>query len=337
MSNATSPFDVICFSGNPSLDRRLRLSSFERGQVNRARSAESLPGGKAAHVAMACMGLHLRPMWVGLLGGAIGQECASALSALGIGVTAIPAGAPSRVNLEIIEDSGTVTEILEPGSPPRDEEQSALLGVCESKLKDEWRGAILAISGSLPQGAPPDIYARVIASAHKAGLKTFLDTSGEWLLAALEAKPDFVKINAYEAQLITPSAHRDTTWAWNVARELIHRGACSAAVTLGAEGMVWCPDKGSSAWFARPPKLECISSVGSGDCTLAGFVYAARKGLTEKEAVTFAVACGAANCTAKFIARISLQDVNSLNQRVSVERVRRSGGWRGAARLDAAR
>jgi len=315
-------FDVICVSGNPSVDRRLRLSSFERGQVNRARSAESLPGGKAAHVAMASAGLNLRPMWVGLLGGAIGEECASALRALGIGVTASAASSSSRINLEIIEDSGIVTEILEPGTAPSAEEQGSLLRLCETKFKNEWKGAIVAISGSLPQGAPRDFYAKLIASARQARLKTFVDTSGEWLLAALEAKPDFVKINASEAQVIKPGAHRDRAWALDVARELMHRGAGSAAITLGADGLVWCPSKTASAWFARPPKLECVSSVGSGDCTLAGFVYAARKGLAEKEAITFAVACGAANCQAKLTARISQQGVNSLLELVSVDTLR---------------
>ena len=312
------PFDVVCVSGNPSVDRRLRLESLRVGEVNRATSVEALPGGKAAHVAMACAGLGLQPAWVGLLGGAIGEECASGLRTLGISVAAVTSTSSSRLNFEIIDGSGGVTEILEPGTPPSPEEQEQLLKVCDDRFKSEWRGAIVALSGSLPRGAAPDFYANLIRKAHEAGLKTFLDTSGEWLLAALEARPDFVKINAAEAQAIKPAAHRDIAWALGAAQELMQRGAASAAITLGAEGIVWRSPDGA-AWFARPPELNCLSAVGSGDCTLAGFVYAARKGFARKEALSFAAACGAANCGAKITARISLPGVNSLLQRVTVD------------------
>lgn len=315
------PFDVVCVSGNPSLDRRLRLESLRLGEVNRATSVEPLPGGKAAHVAMACAGLGLQPAWVGLLGGAIGEECASSLRALGISVTSITSVSSSRLNFEIIDDSGAITEILEPGAAPSVEEQKQLLNVCGDRFDAEWKGAIVALSGSLPRGAAPDLYAQLIRKAHDAGLKTFLDTSGEWLLAALEAKPDFVKINASEAQAIKAVNHPNVPWAFSVAQELIRRGAASAAITLGAEGMVWRSADGPS-WSVRPPRISGISAVGSGDCTLAGFVYAARKGLTGKEAITFAAACGAANCRAKLTARISAQDVNSLLWDVSINSLR---------------
>lgn len=315
------PVDVVCISGNPSLDRRLRLESLRAGEVNRATSVEPLPGGKAAHVAMACAGLGIEPAWVGLLGGAIGEECASGLRALGIRVTAVQSSASSRVNLEIIDDYGVVTEILEPGSPPSAEEQEQLLNACNDRFKAEWKRTIVALSGSLPAGTAPGLYAQLIRKAHGAGLKAFLDTSGEWLLAALEAKPEFVKINAAEAQAIKPAAHRDIKWASSAAQELIERGAGSAAVTLGADGILWRSADGTE-WSARPPKLNCISSVGSGDCTLAGFVYAACKGMTGEDAIRFAAACGAANCQTKVTARISIHDVHALMKHISIKSLR---------------
>ena len=80
-------------------------------------------------------------------------------------------------------------------------------------------------------------------------------------------------------------------------------GAQSAAITLGAEGLVWVESKDGPAWFAQPPRLKAISTVGCGDTTLAGFAYAAMRGLTGEEALRFATACGAANCLAEFEGR----------------------------------
>ena len=49
------------------------------------------------------------------------------------------------------------------------------------------------ISGSIPQGVPKSIYADLIREAHDAGKRFLLDTSGEALRTAFEAKPDFIK------------------------------------------------------------------------------------------------------------------------------------------------
>ena len=43
---------LVCISANPAIDRRLRLENIAVGEINRALSAQPLPGGKAAHVAM---------------------------------------------------------------------------------------------------------------------------------------------------------------------------------------------------------------------------------------------------------------------------------------------
>ena len=311
---------IVCFSGNPALDRRLRVSSLRAGEVNRAVSVESFPGGKAAHVAMAFAALGGKAVWAGFLGGAIGQECEAAMRGLGINVAAIPTAAATRVNVELIEDSGTVTEILEPGTTPTESEQAGVIAFCAKAFADEWKGTILMISGSLPPAMDAGFYPSLIAAAHAAGSKVFLDTSGDWLLASLPEQPEFVKINSREAAvLLEPAGHgRDSAIA--AARELVKRGAKSAAITLGEDGVVWLEKNNGPLWTARPPKLDCISPVGCGDTTFAGFAHASLNGISGEEAIRFAAACGAANCLASQAGKISMRDVQSLAPRVQVER-----------------
>lgn len=315
------PPEIICFSGNPALDRRLRLSSLRLGDVNRAVTVESLPGGKAAHVAMAFAALGGAPVWTGFLGGAIGQECAAALRALNINVAVIPTTATTRVNLELIEDSRRITEVLEPGAAPTDREQAETIELCANALGQEWKGAILAISGSLPLGMDPGFYASLIRAARASGARVFLDTSGEWLLRSLEARPDFVKVNLGEAAVFVPPSGNRRDSAIAAARELLERGAKSAAVTLGEDGLLWLEGNDGPLWAARPPKLDCVSPVGCGDTTFAGFAHTALKRISGAEAIRFATACGAANCLAKQAGRISMRDVQSLVPRVQIERL----------------
>src|SRR6202050_1744884 len=183
---------IVCVSANPAMDRRLQLTSLGVGEVNRAKSARGLAGGKAAHVAMAACAMGANASWIGFLGGAIGEECARQLESLDIEVVAVRTAASTRVNLEVIEDSGKVTEILEPGAASTREECAEFVRVCSERIRGEGKGSLLVISGSLPSGISPDFYVSLIEAARNVGARVFIDTSGEALGESLKANPDFV-------------------------------------------------------------------------------------------------------------------------------------------------
>jgi 1-phosphofructokinase family hexose kinase len=312
---------IVCVSANPALDRRIRIHSLTPGDVIRSQSSLALPGGKAAHVAMAARALGAQSIWIGFLGGAIGEEVAAGLRKLAIDVSPVHTGTSTRVNLELIEDSGRITEVLEPGGPPGRADQAEMLRLCAQGLRDQWKGALLSISGSLPPDVPVDFYASLINDAHAAGSKVFLDTSGDALRAGLAAKPDFVKPNRKELEALLGRPLYDGQEALAAAYELIRCGARSAAVTLGADGLVWLESDGGPAWSARPPRLNPASTVGCGDATLAGFGFASLQGLTGEKALRLAVACGAANCLAEFEGRISADQVQSIIPQVELHRL----------------
>lgn len=312
---------IVCLSANPALDRRLRLPTLSLGEVNRARTAEVFPGGKAAHVAMAVRALGAKAVWIGFLGGAIGEECAAGLSGFGIEVVRVRTSAATRANLEVIEDSGRITEVLEPGGQPDADERTQMLQLCAESLRGKWHGASLVISGSLPGGAPPEFYASVIESARAAGSQVFLDTSGEALQAALGERPDFVKPNRTETETLLRRPLRNTQDVVAAGRELIERGAQSVAITLGAEGLVWIESKDGPVWLAQPPNLRPISTVGCGDTTLGGFACAQAQGLRGEAATRLATACGAANCLAAFEGGISQAEVQSLIPQIQIQQL----------------
>jgi 1-phosphofructokinase family hexose kinase len=309
---------IVCISANPALDRRLRVHTLALGETNRALSAEVLPGGKAAHVAMAARALGLRTAWLAFLGSAIGEQCASELERAEIEVVPIPTRAPTRVNLEVIDHSGTVTELLEPGSTPEPAEREEMIRVCENRFRGQWKQALVVISGSLPAGTPASFYTILIQCAQNAGLRVFLDTSGEALSGNLAARPDFVKPNRREAEAALEAQIRSLSDAKNAAAELITRGARSAAVTLGSEGLAWLESAQGPAWIACPPRLQAVSTVGCGDATLAGFAFAAQQGWHGEQALRFATACGAANCFAEKEGRILFKNVESLIPEIRV-------------------
>lgn len=312
---------IVCISANPGLDRRIRLHNLAVGEINRARTVESLPGGKAAHVAMASRALGAHAVWLGFLGGATGEECAAGLRTLGIEVVPVRVSDSTRINLEFIEDSKKVTEVLEPGNSPGSAACEEMLDILANRLKAEWKNATVAISGSLPVETPSEFYISLVKAARKAGSKVFLDTSGEALSATLAAGPDLVKPNRQEAEGLLSTSLRGGRSVANAAKQLIARGASSAAITMGAEGMIWIEGKDGAGWVAHAPKINPVSAVGSGDATLAGFAYGSAVGKSGPELLKLAAACGAANCMAALPGQITRTNVERFISQVEISEI----------------
>ncbi len=300
---------IVCVGVNPALDRRILLNSLTLGSVNRALSAEGSPGGKAANVALAARSLGSDVRFIGFLGGPTGDAVEQGLSALGIEVDAIATAAPTRINLELIDDAG-VTEVLEPGSAPTAAELATLLERCDRLFDACAPESIVAFSGSLPAGTAGDLYPRLVNLARSHGLRTILDTSGTWLEQGLSAKPDFVKPNRQEAEALLKHPIQSEHAAKAAVQELIARGAGSAIVSLGSAGLVGTTP--GRAFLVRPPTVTSRSSVGCGDATVAGLAVALERRYERPEQLAFAAACGAANCLAKSPGCLDTKTVESM-------------------------
>src|SRR5277367_1671130 len=264
----------LCVSANPAIDKRLTVPSLLRGQVNRVRTVQGFPGGKAVHVAMGLQTLGGQPHWIGPCGGASGEDLRAGLSSLGIRATACATHQPTRTNLEIVEEDGTVTEILEPGSALSLAEWGDFESACRKLFAENSENKFVILSGSLPANTQPKLYADLIAAARMSGCKTLVDTSGEPLRLALAAKPYFVKPNREELAQVLGAVINTLSQASAAIRKLLSIGAQSAAVTLGSEGLLFCPSKDAPVFFAPVVPLRPHSTVGCGDSALAGFAFA---------------------------------------------------------------
>ncbi len=291
----------FCVSLNPAIDTRLIVNGFVPGRVNRVREVYRTPGGKAAHVAMALQGLGATPTWIGFSGGATGSELLAGLRLLEIATMPVSTGQASRINLEILDTGGEVTEILEPGGTITRSEWSEFQDVCAGAFHLAANKRIAVISGSVPLA--------------------FVDSSGLPLSKALAAGPDLVKINREEAEFVTEVAIGDPVSAVQAAQKLLELGANSAVVSLGARGLVGVRKHDQQPIHAWTTPLHTKSSVGCGDSALAGLAYAAAAGLTFEQSLALAVACGAANCLAALPGRIVGQNVSRIEQGVHIERL----------------
>ncbi|MGB6883820.1 MAG: 1-phosphofructokinase family hexose kinase [Candidatus Acidiferrum sp.] len=309
----------LCVSSNPAIDKRLTMPSLVRGQVNRVRTVQGFPGGKSAHVAMVLQTIGGRPRWIGPCGGASGRDLLAGLAALGIEATASTAQQPTRTNLEIVEDDGSVTEILEPGSAPSSSEWEKFKAVCGSHFAEDSENSSVIFSGSLPANAAPQLYADLVARAKEFGCKTFLDTSGEPLRLALGEKPYFVKPNREEAAQLLGKPVSSLSDAVRALHELLSLGAESAGLSLGSEGLLFCAGTNAPVLFASVVPLQPRSTVGCGDSAMAGFVFGIASRYSPQDTLRLAAACGQANCSADSPGAARLKTIQDFQQQISVQ------------------
>jgi 1-phosphofructokinase family hexose kinase len=309
----------LCVSPSPAIDKRLTVPSLARGQVNRVRAVQRFPGGKAVHVAMVLQTLGGKPRWVGPCGGVSGQELLAGLSALGIQASPSVTGQPTRTNLEVVEDDGTVTELLEPGAALSRFEWEEFESACRKLFAEGCRNMSAIFSGSVPESVEPKLYAGFIARAREFGCKTFLDTSGEPLRLALAEKPYFVKPNREEAAQVLGQPVGSVSDGVRAVRKLLGLGAESAALSLGSDGLLFCAGAETPVLFASVVPLQPRSTVGCGDSAMAGFAFGMASGCSPQDTIRLAAACGGANCLADSPGAARLNDIREFQQQISVQ------------------
>lgn len=277
---------IVTVTPNPSLDRTFEVDQLDRGSVLRARTTRVEPGGKGVNVARALLANGYPVRAVLPIGGPEGDHLAALLDALGLDVRTVPVAAPIRSNVSVVEPNGTVTKINAPGPRLVTDESDSLKKATVAALDGaKW----VAACGSLPPGAPLELYASLVRDVHDAGVLVAVDSSGAPLAEVVAAGPDLIKPNVLELTAVT---ERELTTFGDVvaaAQELRRRGVGAALVTLGRDGAVLVDDDG--AVHAETPPVTPRSNVGAGDATLAGFLGAGGAGV---QALTQAVAWGAA-------------------------------------------
>jgi 1-phosphofructokinase family hexose kinase len=311
----TNPPQLLCVSLNPAIDRRITVAQFRVGEVNRAISVDPASGGKAAHVAFTATALGAEVRWLAFLGGPDGEACRAGIEARGVTPVVVPIAARTRTNLEIIDESSAkITEVLEPGPVIHEKELVDFARYFTVELRSV---PMVILSGSLPKNVPDSFYADLIKTAKDAGCRVFLDASGEPLTQALSASPDVIKPNREEAAAILHRKIGTVEEAVAAARDLRARGPKTVILSLGAEGAVVVD--GEHALLGVPPRVEAISTVGSGDSFLAGWVMGAAFGSSSlEETLRLAIACGTANCLAESPGMLSRKLVKDLQGRVKI-------------------
>jgi 1-phosphofructokinase family hexose kinase len=283
---------ILTVTLNAAIDRTVAVPSFRLGHRHRAVESRTVAGGKGVNVARALSRLGRPVIATGFVGGPTGIRVVEQLREESVLTDFTHIAGETRVNMAVIDPtSGEQTEINERGPAVSPEEVEAFV----ARLRYLAAGAqVCVIAGTLPPGAGADLYARLVKELNERGVPVVLDAEGEAMRAGLRAGPAVVTPNEREAEELVGQEFADRHDLVHGLSELIRLGVGEAAITR-PDGCVAAIGAGADRRFLeiRTEPLEPVSTVGSGDAFLAGFVAARYEGRSADECLAYGVACGA--------------------------------------------
>lgn len=298
---------------NPALDRTIYVDSLLVHESNRIGREERFAGGKGIDVSRALAALGTPSVALGFVGGFDGKEFEGRLLLDGVACRFTRIAGETRTNI-IIQDekTGEETPLLARGPRVQPAELLDFIDLLEGLTDIEF----LVVSGSLPPGLTPAVYQRIIEIGNARGAPVLLDTSGDGLRQGILARPSVIKPNRHELEELAGASLPDLGSAVRFARTLNDR-VPTVLVSLGADGMLLVAAE--RVLRARPPTVEVKSTVGAGDCAVAGFVHGLVSGSAPEACLRLAVASGTAATLCPGTGICRRPEIDALLPRVEVK------------------
>lgn len=315
MSSRVRP--ILTVTTNPALDVSVTVDELVPDDKLRATDSRREPGGGGVNVARVLARFGVDTRAVVAVGGAVGAELVDLVESEGIEVTQHRLGGVTRESISITASTPAQQyRIVTPGTEVDD--PAALTARVVSAAADvDW----VVLSGSLAPGLPAD-YLQQLTHA-LVDRRVVIDCSGAALASSLRGSCFLAKPSLNE--LASVVGRRPTTMDEidSAAREVLDLGSVEhLVVSVGARGAVLVSRDAPSRWL-RPPEVQLVSSVGSGDSMVAGMVASLAAGGDVLSAVRRGVAAGTATATTPGSALCDAEVTSGIERSVQVTEVER--------------
>ncbi len=280
---------ILTLTLNPTIDLSSHADVVRPTHKIRTSDESFEPGGGGINVARVVAELGGAAELVYFAGGVTGAFLDELLGTIGLSGHRIPIAGQTRIAHTVHEHQTGLEYRFVPEGPAVSE---AELDACVA-LVEAFRGRYIVASGSLPRGAPADIFARLAHIARRNGVRFVLDSSGACLKTTLETaevhlvKPSVGELEKFVGRPLEEEEVREA------ALDLVRRGAAEmVAVTMGARGALLAHRGGVVR--LPTPKVAVRSAVGAGDSFVGGMTWALAEGWPVEDAFRLGIAAGAA-------------------------------------------
>ncbi len=273
---------------NPAIDFVINMDNPILGTINRSESESIYCGGKGINVSLMLKELGHNSVATGFLAGFTGKEIEQSLQKSGINTDFVHLeNGFSRINVKLRYDEETDFNTQGPIVSDFD------MHLFFKKLENIKQNDILVLSGSAPQNADDQIYAKILSKVSKSDVTTVVDCTGKKLLNTLMYKPFLIKPNVSELAQTFNAKITNLHDIEKYAIKLQTLGAKNVLVSMGDKGSVLFTES-KQVIVLSAPKGTAKNTAGAGDSMVAGFIAGYLKTQDYKYALKLATACGSA-------------------------------------------
>lgn len=318
---------TLVIGQNSVFQKTFLLSELKPGSVNRISKVFFSAGGKGANISRAALALGENPYLLSYAGGHLGKRYARFLAEDGIENICVPIRNETRGCTTLVEDCRRITEFVEPAPSVYECERREFSEVVNRELRQVH---FLVIGGTAMQGESDLCYRDYVETAHREGVPVMLDSYRLHGRNALPASPDILKINLKELNELTHSEFQVSLNLQESFPKIKARfGIKWIIVTAGSDGAVGFD--GESIHSVRPPRVELVNSIGSGDAFCGGVLASISahlpagntkdmlKGCPLRDVLASGVAAGTANCLSIKPGHLEVMEYRSLLNRVTIK------------------
>jgi 1-phosphofructokinase family hexose kinase len=305
---------ILCLTPNPAVDRTITLPSLTLGHVQRAQKILVAAGGKGLNVARTIRRLGGEPLSMGFVGGHNGHLLADLTQTEGLYSDWTWTNAETRICTILISQDNDATVINEPGMPVSAADWKRLARDVSKHISSARQ---VCLSGSLPPDSSAEDFRELLDMLVEAGKQVWVDTSGAPLRAALDYPSINIKVNGSEIGDVLGFEVKDLDSAKSVLIHLAKHRRSTCIFTLGSLGALLV--RPGERWHVQGPRVNVISTVGSGDAFLGGLAGALDRGQDWPCALREAVAAGTANTLSAGGGQFALGEFEEIRRQVQIQ------------------
>ncbi|MEO1018738.1 MAG: 1-phosphofructokinase family hexose kinase [Pseudomonadota bacterium] len=302
---------IVTLTLNPAVDSSCETEAVYPMRKIRTSNERLDPGGGGINAARVINELGGRTFAVYLGGGTSGDVLDELVGHAGVDYHRIHTAEPTRISHTVLaRQSGQEYRFTPEGPAIQEAEWRAAFGFLDMLDFD-----YLIASGSLPRGAPTDLYGQLAEVVQSKDARLVLDTSGPALEAALKAPKGgsvfMAKPSLGEFKALTGATFDTEDDIEKAMVQAIGEGLADIlAVTMGGDGAALA----SRDEFVtlQPPDVEIRSAVGAGDSFVGGMTFGLAQGLPVEEAFALGTAAGTATVLTAGTELCHRDDVNRL-------------------------
>lgn len=308
------PISTLCL--NPALDVTYHVAKLIPDQKSRSDAARHDPGGNGINIGRALKRLDINAHTFCVIAGAVGQILKNLLAQQLPQVVYEEVAGETRINTTVIEaETHNQYQITDSGT---DIPEAQIKKLVEDFLEVADAGYGI-ITGSCQPNVPQSLYAELVSRIRDQGGRAVVDSHGEVLRQAIEAKPFMIKPNKFELESLLHVQLRSLEAVAHSARQIQRSGVEHVCVSLSAEGaLMVSPD---NSYYAKALDVPVNTTVGAGDSMVAGLVAGFSLFDDPEQAIKWGVACGAGTVMHPGTELFDGMEINDFRNRVEVTKL----------------